>query len=263
MAAAPDDLVELTTRPNELDAAIIRQVLTDAGIESWQRMADGARLGMFGASNFNPTTVLVERGKLEAAAAALDRNKSDSVDLDWTEVDVGEPEDEIAKRIASQDKGYADAVAEQRRKPLSIFEWCVLGAVLLGEAALIVWQRGPGLGFMIMWVAMAGVICLQKSSARTRQSEHSGARKFRKRPSAERLLWMVFAAGAWCMVLWPAFPPHQLVSFKHTPNPPPVQFVLFYGFFLFIAVCLTAGLFGFIRSPARRKQQQDLSNTDD
>lgn len=155
MAAAPDDLVELTTRPNELDAAIIRQVLTDAGIESWQRMADGARLGMFGASNFNPTTVLVERGKLEAAAAALDRNKSDSVDLDWTEVDVGKPEDEMASRIASRADAGVTITAKRRWKPMSKAEGGILCVALLTMVGLFTLAGNFGVG---MWLVFPVIV---------------------------------------------------------------------------------------------------------
>ena len=39
--------------------------------------------------------VQVRRADLERARAALEKNTSDSVDLDWDEVDVGEREDHL------------------------------------------------------------------------------------------------------------------------------------------------------------------------
>lgn len=96
----PDEMVELTTRPNELDAGLIRGVLEAAGIESAQRVSGSGTLGVFGASAFNPTVVLVRRDQLDAAREALRARRDESVDIDWSEVDVGEAEDQLAARIA-------------------------------------------------------------------------------------------------------------------------------------------------------------------
>lgn len=100
-----DDLVPLTTAPNEPHAGLIRAVLEQEGIESWQHAGDGAALGIFGAALINPTSVMVRREDIDRAQAVLDRRREDSIDIDWAEVDVGEPEDELAARIVAGDGG--------------------------------------------------------------------------------------------------------------------------------------------------------------
>lgn len=95
-------LIELTTVPNEAEAGIIQSVLADAGIESWTQKApgfDGFGLGTLG---FSLTTITIRAGDAERARAALDTNRQDSVDIDWSEVNVGEPEDESVARIAAE-----------------------------------------------------------------------------------------------------------------------------------------------------------------
>lgn len=103
MNEAEDQLVELTTRPNELDAGLVCEVLRSGGVACTTRQADGAALGIFGASSFNPIAVLVRAGDLPAARRLLENRRSESVDIDWSEVDVGEPADDIARRIAARD----------------------------------------------------------------------------------------------------------------------------------------------------------------
>ena len=98
-----DDLVELTTRPNELDAGLVREVLRSGGIECSVRAASGIALGVFGASSFNPMSVMVRRDELDNAQRLLTDQREASVDIDWEEVDVGEPADDIARKIAERD----------------------------------------------------------------------------------------------------------------------------------------------------------------
>jgi len=105
MAEAHPELADLTTRPNELDAGLVRAVLSEAGIEAWLHTAPGALLGAFGTLTFVPTIVRVRESDLERAQQVLDRNRQDSVDLDWDEVDVGEPADDLAAAIAATDRG--------------------------------------------------------------------------------------------------------------------------------------------------------------
>lgn len=123
-----DDLVELTTRPNEMDAGLIREVLAAAGIESTQHVADGFALGVFGANMFNPVTVRVRRHQLSEARAALEQNRQDSVDIDWSEVDVGEPQDEIARRLSES------AEPVRTRKSSRAELWVMLGVAVVAGA---------------------------------------------------------------------------------------------------------------------------------
>lgn len=105
----PETLAELTTAANEGEAAVIRATLSAQGIESWQHTANSVMLGVWGASGFNPTTVRVRESDLPRAREALDSARRDSIDLDWNEVDVGEPEDALASRIAARGRNHAGA----------------------------------------------------------------------------------------------------------------------------------------------------------
>jgi hypothetical protein len=94
-------LIELTTLPNEAEAGIIQSVLTDAGIESWTQKAPGFDYLGLGTLGFSRTTITIREEDADRARAALDANRQDSVDIDWSEVNVGEPEDESASAIAA------------------------------------------------------------------------------------------------------------------------------------------------------------------
>lgn len=102
MPAATETLVELTTAPTETHAGIIQSVLTDAGIESWTQKAPGLDYLGLGGFGFSITTITVRASDADRARQALDANRQDSVDIDWSEVNVGEPEDAAAAHIAAR-----------------------------------------------------------------------------------------------------------------------------------------------------------------
>jgi type III secretory pathway lipoprotein EscJ len=87
-----DDLVTLVTKPTEFEAETLVAVLDEAGIKAVS----------YGTPNYiYPLTVTplgvpvqVRRVDLERAQAAIKQNVADSVDLDWDEVDVGQPQDD-------------------------------------------------------------------------------------------------------------------------------------------------------------------------
>lgn len=90
--ASPETPVDLKTLPNEMEAGLIQSILDDAGIESWAVDASDWMLGTFGATSFKPTTVQVRAADLERARTLLDRNREDSVDIDWSKVELGDAE---------------------------------------------------------------------------------------------------------------------------------------------------------------------------
>lgn len=149
MSEGPDDLVELTTRPNEMDAALIRQVLSDAGIQSATRVANSAALGIFGASSFNSITVMVRRRDVDRANASLRQNRTDSVDIDWNEVDLGEPQDEIARRLTHAPDEPPHA-GRRVRLAMSAPEGAVVVAVLSVVFVLMGMRIGWGFGTWIV-----------------------------------------------------------------------------------------------------------------
>ncbi len=151
----PETLAELTTAANEGEAAVIRATLSAQGIESWQHTANSVMLGVWGASGFNPTTIRVRESDLARAREALDSARRDSIDLAWNEVDVGEPEDALASRIAARGRDHAGPSAGLSRSLLLIWLGVILalygltglfGAIVAIEFALVdlfrrVWIR--------------------------------------------------------------------------------------------------------------------------
>lgn len=91
-----DDLVTLMTAETQFQAGIIVAVLEEAGIKAF---AFGALNALYPISQrITPVVVQVRQGDLDAARAALQQNIADSVDIDWNEVDVGEPDEATASR---------------------------------------------------------------------------------------------------------------------------------------------------------------------
>ena len=89
----PDALETLRTVSSEFEAHTLVAVLREEGIEAHAFGARHASLPL-GQRHF-AVTVHVRRADLERARAALEKNATDSVDLDWDEVDVGEREDDL------------------------------------------------------------------------------------------------------------------------------------------------------------------------
>jgi hypothetical protein len=92
-AADPDQLVTITTATSEFVAQILVAILDDAGIDAFTFGSTGTTLGMTGHSTLKGwgLPVQVRRRDVDAAKAALQANRRDSVDIDWDMVDVGTP----------------------------------------------------------------------------------------------------------------------------------------------------------------------------
>jgi hypothetical protein len=91
-AQYPNDLVTLTTTETEFQAGILVAVLKEAGITAYSFAASSViPLGQ----RVAPVVVQVRHRDLEHARAALTQNASDSVDLDWDDVDVGQRVDDV------------------------------------------------------------------------------------------------------------------------------------------------------------------------
>jgi len=85
-----ENMVEITTRPNEMQAGIVRAVLEDAGIESFTAVAGGVMANAEFGLSFVPTSIYVDSSDAERARAVLQNTREESVDLDWSEVDTGD-----------------------------------------------------------------------------------------------------------------------------------------------------------------------------
>lgn len=100
MSEDPDSLVTLLTADSQFAAHTIVAVLEDAGIEAVAFDATAAGLGLGISSGMIGVPVQVRRADLERARIALDQNASDSIDVDWNAVDVGQLSEAPAKDTA-------------------------------------------------------------------------------------------------------------------------------------------------------------------
>ncbi len=89
----PDELATLITTHHGFEAHVIVAVLQEAGIDA--RAFDAIQTSLPLGSSFTRVPVQVRRGDLARAKEALQSNISDSIDLDWEQVDVGERVDHL------------------------------------------------------------------------------------------------------------------------------------------------------------------------
>jgi hypothetical protein len=147
----PNTLVELRTLANEFSAGVIASILDEAGIEASVSAGDSASLGVFGTTGFRPMSVWVRAEDVERAEEVLESHRGESTDLDWSEVDVGEPDpdDPLAQRIAA---GSASGDPTPRRlillvaPPIIGIALMVMGlgsvATIVGGIIVLMWAIG-------------------------------------------------------------------------------------------------------------------------
>lgn len=87
-----DEPVTLTTARTEFEANVIAQSLRAEGIEARVVSVVGAVLGPYAPGMHDPIMVLVRASDEARAREALARTRADSVDIDWSELDVGDPD---------------------------------------------------------------------------------------------------------------------------------------------------------------------------
>ncbi len=88
-----DELATLITTRHAFEAHIIVAVLQDAGI--YARAFDAIQSSLPLGGSFTRVPVQVRRVDLVRAKDTLKNNVSDSIDLDWDQVDVGERVDRV------------------------------------------------------------------------------------------------------------------------------------------------------------------------
>jgi hypothetical protein len=92
MTQHPNEHVALlTSAPTEMEAGIIVAALEDRGIKATM---SGVYTAGFRAEAPGWVQVLVAEDNLAAAKAVLEEVRSGDDDIDWSQVDVGQPEDE-------------------------------------------------------------------------------------------------------------------------------------------------------------------------
>ncbi|UCD74405.1 MAG: hypothetical protein JSV91_11510 [Phycisphaerales bacterium] len=114
--SAQDDLQTVATAKSEFEAHAVIAVLKEAGIEAFAfgYVKQALPLDL----KFTDVPVQVRAGDFQRARAELRQNISDSVDLDWDEIDVGEREDNLP-------------LASQRRLPSPMRAAIVIGGIIL------------------------------------------------------------------------------------------------------------------------------------
>lgn len=93
MPERPDDLVPVITVASEFEAGVIVASLREQGVDAQQSPAGiQSILGSSAGSIISPVQVLAPRKDMDLAKQTLERIREESVDIDWSEVDVGEGE---------------------------------------------------------------------------------------------------------------------------------------------------------------------------
>ena len=90
MTADPDNPEVLTSVPSEIEAAAIVTALDSLGI---QASATGGYTAGFRAEAPGEVAVTVRRADLDRARQALTKIKHQQSDVDWSNIDVGQPDD--------------------------------------------------------------------------------------------------------------------------------------------------------------------------
>jgi hypothetical protein len=90
MPNSPEHVVPVTSAPNELEAGVIVAALEEEGIKSTM---SGVYTAGFRAEAPGQVQILVAQEDLARAQEIVRRGEEDKEDVDWSQVDVGEPED--------------------------------------------------------------------------------------------------------------------------------------------------------------------------
>lgn len=98
VAHDPAEPVVLTSTRTEFEANVIAEALRAQGIESRVVSVVGAVLGAYVPGMQDAIQVLVRAEDAQRARDALAATRSDSVDIAWDELDVGETADPLAAR---------------------------------------------------------------------------------------------------------------------------------------------------------------------
>lgn len=87
----PNAPVVVATALTEAEAGIIASALRDRGVEARVFDVVGSVLSIFGPALNQPIQIVVRRSEAERAVAILRDVRQESIDIDWSQVDTGEP----------------------------------------------------------------------------------------------------------------------------------------------------------------------------
>jgi len=158
----PDELLTLLSTRTEFEAEVIVRALESNGIPARSFATSATTLGWM-AVDPRPVKVVVRRADLHRARLAVDQNRTDSIDLEWEDLDVGAPERESEGAIS------AAWLRRWGRAEVSAFLLVVLG---VASFPFFAWWFGATLvaaGLILMGVvAMAYPVRQQETRERAR-----------------------------------------------------------------------------------------------
>ncbi len=91
MAKDPNAPVVVATALTDAEAGLIASTLRERGIEARVFDAVGSVLSIYGPALNQPIQIVVRRCEADRAAAALRDVREESIDIDWSQVDTGDP----------------------------------------------------------------------------------------------------------------------------------------------------------------------------
>lgn len=134
--ASPQDLVPVSDAAGPGEAHIIASMLRENGIEAFVFDTAAQTLQWDAPRIINPYLVHVQRSDLERAQQLIASNREASVDLDWDEVDVGEPEGEMS-HIRGDREDYEDRFTSGIFTPANFFFLFLAGVVIFAIASFL------------------------------------------------------------------------------------------------------------------------------
>ncbi len=90
MSADPNDLLVLASVANEIEAAAIVAAMEEIGVRA---VASGGYTSGFKAEAPGEVKILVKHSDAKRAQQALQKIREREDEIDWSQVDVGEPEE--------------------------------------------------------------------------------------------------------------------------------------------------------------------------
>lgn len=121
----PDSLVDLTSARSEFEASIMIGVLKDRGIPAFTFSNAGMTLQWEVAGSL-PFRVCVRRDDLERAREAIREARSESVDIDWSQVAVGPQADDVQKQLDDDPRPF-------------VLEWLSRWGLAVVAVAMALW----------------------------------------------------------------------------------------------------------------------------
>jgi aminoglycoside phosphotransferase (APT) family kinase protein len=135
--ASPHQLEPVCDAAGPGEAHIIASMLREAGIEAFVFDTAAQTLQWDAPRIINPYLVHVQHADLEQARKLITSNREASVDLDWDEVDVGEPIDELGIASAANNEDEHEPGWFWPMTWKNLHRWFFVGLLAIGALGLL------------------------------------------------------------------------------------------------------------------------------